>query len=776
MAASGSSGKAAMKRWDAVKGTCEPWSGSGRDSDLWVRDGNCLIYLRAKDRARRAPSFRLPFSALLDAKCFPLIERYLLLDGHRPRTAEEIGRWYRGHSRQTLELLIPPCASSSRSSGGGVEGEGEGEGEGEESSSSSSSPSSTAQYLAVRNFVAWVLKKPLVGEYLGSAYIALLTSMYELRSGVKDNVHDMMGFLKGRGLLSMVNRPDYAAAALVFAETFRLRELYLLAFAHCVGMSAKLALSAEYQTISPASKELLSQARQDLNARMEKVTAILGNFADDELSEAHLGIPSGVRAHLERFRSFLLSFYSSKLGYYPPRVFDAGVLRTLADDFCALYRLLQDEGYTSFDTIPSAAVGGICTLQLVQSLDARHAFDPLPHPLPLLPQVAPPAASRRLSWLVKERQDGRQVEHAALVKASNWDEGAFGNDLVRAYRRYEGDLVLKPVKTDKAERASLADARKVRWLLVYAIHQALRHAHRRAPEVRDERGAPYLLAAPVDDALPWKEEQSKTRRSALGRELEKAARVQTQCSDMAPARIEIVPDIDYFALTHRQRGDSIVSTLSEQVHPDPLRANAVRRSNSISHVLGRNSTIRRSVLVLGYGSSSPTDDPDARIPLDNASGRWAGSRSGSTASSSSSAAALGLTTSPAHSLASSIITTPSPTSPGIEALAPPPAYSLEAGPKPRAPLMSKFNPSFNKALPATALEGYTVAGGDLALRRRSSNSAAAQQQLQQEQQQQQQQKQHGSRLLPHAFLDGKPVRGTEVWEHYTDLGGLTELA
>ncbi|PHH80745.1 hypothetical protein CDD82_1536 [Ophiocordyceps australis] len=752
MAASG-----ALKRWDAGKGTCEPWSGSGRDSDLWVRDGNCLIYLRAKDRARRAPSFRLPFSSLLDASCFPLIERYLVVAGQRPRSAAEITRWHRSCTRQTVELLIPPQATP------GLD---------------AAHAHATAQYLAVRNFVAWVLGKPLVGESLGSAYIALLTSMYELRSGVKDNVHDLVCFLRRSGHFNLVNRPDYAVAALVFAETFRLRDVYLLAFAHCVGMSPKLALSAEYQNISSASKTLLSQARQHLNSRMAKVAAMLANFADDELSETHLGIPAGVRAHLERFRSFLLTFYSSKLGYYPPRVFDAAILRSLAHDFAALYRLLQDQAYQSVHSIPHAAVGGICTLQLVQALDARHAFDPLPHPLPLLPLLDPP--SRRLSWLPRDRHHSHQVQHAALVKASNWDEAAFGNPLVRAYRRYEGDLVLAPAKTDKTERASLADARKVRWILVYALHQALRHVGGGAPEVRDEPAAPYLLTAPVGRALPWSEDERPDSPSR-----------HSQSSD----RIEIVPDIDYFALTHRQRGDSLGSTLSEQMQPQALRSSSIRRSNSISHVLGRNSTLRRSLLVLP--SASPSDDLDSRIPLD------ASPRSASTA------------------LASSIITSPSPTSPALEALAPPPVYSLEASPKPprreSLPLISKFNPSFNKASLtrtasmtrrpiSSALEGYSyaitegrnlirrhssVAASDIALRRRSSNSPAPNHA-------QHHQNQSPSRRLPHvideedpsclltrdscdwnamqAFLDGKPVRGTEVWEHYTDLGGLTELA
>src|SRR5262245_31720697 len=119
------------------------------------------------------------------------------------------------------------------------------------------------------------------------------------------------------------------------------------------------------QHISMVSRNLIRVARSDLDSRLCQASDMLKNFLDDELSDAHLGIPAGTRAHLERFRTFLMSFYSTQQGYYPPQSFDSDMYRSMREDFESLYELLVDNGCTS-DVMPSVAVGGICTIQLVQ--------------------------------------------------------------------------------------------------------------------------------------------------------------------------------------------------------------------------------------------------------------------------------------------------------------------------------------------------------------------------------------------------------------------------
>lgn len=358
-----------------------------------------------------------------------------------------------------------------------------------------------------------------------------------------------------------------------------------------------------------------------MNAMLQQTSNRLRSFLDEELSETNLGIPPGTRAHLERFRSFLLSFYSTKLGYYPPKTFSASVLSTMAEDFDALYELLVDNDYTVSDVIPSAAVGGICTEQLVQTFDSNNKFEPLQHPLPQLPQLESSGDGLRclskFPFVEKVATGQRQVTIAALITASNWTEKCFRNDLVQAYRRFEEDAILSPSKADKSEKISLLEARKVRWVMVYAVHQVLRCATRKPAEVRGEE-ASYHLAVSMNGTPPW---------SSVSHEWKKPLRIQT---DIAPgddhttkrtikiqetpiSRIEIKPDIDYFALTHKSRNPSL-STLSDNSSPATLS-----RSSSFSISLRRNSTIRRSLRRFRRssmsGSQPSTTPPGPAKPL-----------------------------------------------------------------------------------------------------------------------------------------------------------------
>lgn len=350
---------------------------------------------------------------------------------------------------------------------------------------------------------------------------------------------------------------------------------------------------------------------------LQQTSKTLRSFLDEELSETNVGIPAGTRAHLERFRSFLLSFYSAKFGYYPPRVFDAGLLNTMADDFDALYELLVDSNYTASDSIPTTAVGGICTEQLVQTFDENNHFEPLPHPLPQLPQVETSTDGLRLlckiPFLEKVAPEQQQITIAALITASNWTEKCFKNDLVQAYRRFEEGMILSPSKADKNEKISLLEARKVRWVLVYATHQVLRRATRKPIEV-DGEDASYHLTASMDCIPPW---------SSAPRESKKSLRIQTdivaidesmpkrtiKIQEAPVGRIEIKPDIDYFALTHKSRNPSL-STMSDSPSPTTLS-----RSSSFSISLRRNSTIRRSLRVLRRSSmsgSQPSTTPPGK--------------------------------------------------------------------------------------------------------------------------------------------------------------------
>lgn len=577
------------------------------------------------------------------------------------------------------------------------------------------------------------------------------------------------------------------------------------------------------------SKRLIAQARADMDASMDRTSAMLGNFLDEELSEAYVGISSGIRAHLERFRGFLVSFYSAKFGYYPPRAFDATVYRTMAVDFALLYRLLKDEAFTCDEMMPSAAAGGICALQLVQSVDARLGHEPLQHPLPLLPRPEQKAPTKRVSWLGRRpsKADTRQLEHAAMVRASNWREDVFQNDLVRAYRRFEESLVMSPCKSDKQDRVSMADARKVRWILIYAVHQTLRHVNRQPPGVSEDASAPYLLTAPIDHLPSWTECDDNDETDTATEDISIVTWGST-LMESPKGRIEIKPDIDYFALTHKepcsQKRESTSPVVFQPETP------VLKRSSSVNRILGSGSPFRRSVrklrqakapapppasaspckslyheiVVHGYGNGTNDVSLDGvKMARLDTSVKWA-TRSDSTASQACSRAssALASTASPVESAATSITTfseaCPEPTRRWSQQEAVSPANSV-----------AKSN-SLKRRPISTALEGFSYAkclgqfveqesrsmlAGASGITRRHTTTASDP-------------KRPGSLVsqarptnLPNvideepcfispdscdwsamqAFLDGKTAdvgaNGDVLpaWEQYADLGGLTEM-
>lgn len=564
-------------------------SDSKQDPELWFRNGNCLVHLYAKGQSRRGPSFKLPFRDLLESKCFPLIERFYTWPGPGPGTVDDFHRWSQLNPRHTVDLYIPPPPGADPKQ-------------------------ALAYHLAIRNFLAWVFRRSMVGTHLGEALVGLVHSMHEFRYHTGDNMEDMLDYMDEEGYLDVANQPNHALAVLHLAENFQMKDLYIRAFAHCVGMGERIFSSSEYDDISLASRKLIRKSGIDMECRVFAATDKLRNFLDEELSETHLGLPSGARAHLERFRSFLLSHYTTRLGYYPPRSFDASLLSHMRRDFESLYTFLMDESHSISYGMPLYARGGICTLQLIQSLDGLYQYEPLEHPLPLLPDFDPHASGgwgslRARLDKTKVRSGERHTAHASLVKASNLKDALLRNDLVRAYRRFEEEMVLSPNKADKQEKVSIVDARKVRWIMVYTAYQVLRSATEIPSQILDADMVSYHLAVSTKDLPPWKEDMKLDRLLRRQTSMALLASPPIVWTDSAgvqssSGRIEIKPDIDYFALSRQPQkppqGDASRSERAGRP-PPPVP----ERSSSLSRSLRRNSTIRRSMRLFRPSSTPP---------------------------------------------------------------------------------------------------------------------------------------------------------------------------
>ncbi|KAK6864784.1 hypothetical protein PG995_001312 [Apiospora arundinis] len=609
-----------VMRWDGAARSSSSWDSLRRDPELWYREGDCYVHLYGRGQSQRGPAFRIPFSTLLKADCYPLVEKYICQDVAEPSASTSSrGDYVTRHSRHRqyrTELYIPaPPGLDKRQA--------------------------YRFHLATRNFFAFLCRRSLVGEHLGSALITLAETMHLFRTTDVDNLADLMSYMDEEGYLYLKSQPSHALAILHLAEVLQIRDLYINAFAHCCGMSDQLFLGPEYQLVSSITRRLIRRAKVEMELRLGQMGSMLKTFLQDELSEAHLGLNPGARAHLERFRTLLQGVYATKFGYYPPpsidprtTVFELDVFRVMSRDFEALYDYLVNEDLDSTQGVPIVSQGGICTLQSVQAFDTRYRFETLPKPFPLLPQLQPTTVSKRTSWFGIYTKPGAAQKantHVALLKATNQRKmQLLENDLVRAYRKFEEDSVYNPLKADRMENLSPVDARKVRWILVYTVHQCLRQVMQPPPEIKDLADTPYHLCISTTNIPPWKDElpvhpNFQTQLTEITRNpsistLRWSAFSGYQTPPLTPQtpdyKAEIKPDIDYFALS-RQRNASDTKLVSNNPRTPTKRSSITkslrekRRSlfmasptDATSPQTNRKSAQYHEIVVHGYGNGT----------------------------------------------------------------------------------------------------------------------------------------------------------------------------
>lgn len=199
---------------------CFPLSGCHtdrlQDVDLWVQDGDCNVYLFAKGRSRRGPSFQIPSQVLYDASCTPLISRL------SPEGDSDSGYSSGSSVGGRLDLYIPVPDHLDRLE-------------------------SLLWHIATRNFFAWLLCKPIVGDCLGQSIVRLLERMTTFRDKSVSNLDDLLTYLDRVGYSHFTSHADHALAMLYFSERTRAENIWRNAFVHCVGMNEVLKESSEYE-------------------------------------------------------------------------------------------------------------------------------------------------------------------------------------------------------------------------------------------------------------------------------------------------------------------------------------------------------------------------------------------------------------------------------------------------------------------------------------------------------------------------------------------------
>ncbi len=383
------------------------------------------------------------------------------------------------------------------------------------------------------------------------------------------------------------------------------------------------------QSISHPTKALMLRAHLEMDLRLERAGRSISSFLEDDLSSAYLGLGKGAQAHLERFRCFLRSFYLGKYGYWPPApakknsaAFEKSTYRTMYTDFRNLYQFLVDTGSTGSIQDNRLADGGICVLQNITSFDRRNKYASLPHPLPLIPDLhvtpsGPKSSGMRKVFAKRQTElDRRAIALTALTVATNTSSVAVMEcPLVREYLSFERTWTL-----NESETISCSEARKVRWILIYAMLQTLISVTRAPREVHDTEGVSYPLCCHIADTPPWQ----KVGKEGL---LDESGRPMTTKPPSHASSIE--PDIDYLTSS---RGSSIIS--ADIPHPITVpRKVSVREDLTLRTPIPQKAA-SCGILIPGYGEpvqsskamSDPTT-PDSSADGAASQGGWSSSSS-----------------------------------------------------------------------------------------------------------------------------------------------------
>lgn len=296
-----------------------------------------------------------------------------------------------------------------------------------------------------------------------------------------------------------------------------------------------------------------------MDLRLERAGTSLSNFLENDLSGVYMGLGKEAHVHLERFRSFLHTFYISKHGYWPPTSeshngssLPKAVYLTMYFEFRNLYEFLVDpnSGIAIQDNKP--VDGGICVYQNILAFDKRNKYTSLSHPLPLVPKLPAQLTHRKsLGRLFgnKQAKMDRRVRAVDALSAATNSQGdeVMSCSLVREYLRFEKSWTIK-----EDENVSCADARKVRWILVYAILQTLISVTRAPQEVRDTEGVMYPLCCQTGGTPPW----------GTGSKRQVKPTLQPLRTSFGESILELGPDMDMDVVSARPSPLNVAPTKS----------------------------------------------------------------------------------------------------------------------------------------------------------------------------------------------------------------------
>ncbi|KID66756.1 choriogenin Hminor, partial [Metarhizium hybridum] len=508
--------------------------------ELWNENGNVYVYLYPRGSGY-GPSFKVPefvvgtsyvFNELIDTEqnaespgdrvsSFGGRDNLSVHDANRiaspsigPSMAEE---------PNALRLYIPAAP------GGGA-------------------PAELGRLIAIRNLFAFLTGQPLVATKAHPttfhAFVELAGLLQEFGFSSPDGstfgeaVELSFGFyLEQLGISDCRHGREKTIESLILGERMRCVELYNEAFAHAAGKySAIIDLRLPlFEQVSPLTRQRLERAHLDLVNRQHNVNEHLEQF---EFPSLFAGIANSTsipelrqvrfktwRNSFSRMRQFLLNYYKSTFGNWPPKASnkknpfaESGlnrlVLKVLYSDMCALYDLLVDRNsLTSRVMDETPAISDEPSKMTISALrNILSEFDrskppvlpPIPFDLPQLPSMkAIHETFDNMSQKDQNRMEKKIKEHELILilnKAYNYDTNRIKLPFLDHFKDFE-------IREGKGKVThDLVDQRIGYWLFLYVVLQSLPMLVVDAPGVKHTEGVEYFLCEPPMGNLPWIED------------------------------------------------------------------------------------------------------------------------------------------------------------------------------------------------------------------------------------------------------------------------------
>ncbi|KAI9757721.1 MAG: hypothetical protein M4579_003346 [Chaenotheca gracillima] len=397
--------------------------------------------------------------------------------------------------------------------------------------------------LGVRNIIAVMLDKPLVGMNLNQIFVDLLERLAPFYNNDAEVSKLLIGYLTRYHMNDVRNDPQSALSILAFCEKKQVGwvEGWREAFVHCVGMHERIYYFGEMSDIQDSTRKLVDYNHLELEVRVHTAQDMLQSFDLSSMWSVDCAQSPRIKASFEDFRRFLIAHYKTVMGTWPPPPRSKNgqtwltreIVTKLQHDLGSLYDYLVDrdmiwdesEGRAErkwkiisesgskrpeFDA-DDADVG---ITDVFVGFDNKQRFPHIPHPFPLLPSsVQPPApqkASRFSSKKAKLPNASKDFERrAALAYADATNLFLLGadfvaNDLVEAFSKYENETVENLGDIDPYV------ARKGRWILLYGLLQVVATVSVDTPGMCFTEGVQYFLNPCLEGTVPWLN-QSKTK-------------------------------------------------------------------------------------------------------------------------------------------------------------------------------------------------------------------------------------------------------------------------